>query len=63
MDVEDLVVCETCSGWIHSKCIQPDHPYSIADAGFNCHVCVSNLATMYVLKVCVLKVFVAVSVV
>ena len=34
VDVEDWVACETCSGWIHSKCIPPDHPYSITDADF-----------------------------
>ena len=60
VQVED---CETCSGWMHSKCIQPDHPYYIADADFYCHVCVLKiLIASYVLKVC-LKVFVAVNVV
>ena len=45
VDVEDWTVEDwrnlNCSGWIHSKCIQPDHPYSITDADFYCHVCAS----------------------
>ena len=42
VDVEDWVACESCSGWIHSKCIPPDHPYLIADADFYCHVCLNS---------------------
>ena len=38
-DVEQWVTCDTCSKWVHAKCIQPTHPYSIFDTDFYCQSC------------------------
>ena len=40
IDVEDYVACETCSQWIHAKCIPCDHPCSPADDNFYCPHCI-----------------------
>lgn len=37
--IETWVQCETCSNWLHEKCIPCNHVYSVYDEVFICHIC------------------------